>query len=98
MNSCASVVVSNISCCIVCRVQNTALVTSDPKRSGRNKLDSHADTIVAGANCVLIERAGKVVNVLPFSSKYNSIDDIPVATVATTYDTGKGETYIQFLD
>ena len=94
MDSCAGDVVSNTSCCIVRRVQNIASVTSDPERSGRNELDSHADTIVAGANCVLIERTGKVVSVSPFSSEYNSIDDIPIATVATAYDTGKGETYI----
>jgi hypothetical protein len=94
MDSCAGGVVSNTSCCIVRHVQNIASVTSDPECSGRNKLDSHADTIVAGANCVLIEQTGKVVSVLPFSSEHNSIDDIPIATVATAYDTGKGETYI----
>jgi hypothetical protein len=94
MDSCTGVGVSNTSCCIVRGVQNIASVTSDPERSGRNELDSHADTIVAGANCVLIEQTGKVVSVLPFSSEYNSINDIPIATAATAYDTGKGETYI----
>ncbi len=60
---------------------------------GRVELDTHADTCVAGSNTVVLELTGKVVSVSPFcDSQYQSIEDVPVATVATAYDcpvTGK---------
>ena len=42
--------------------------------------------IVAGNNCVVLELSGRNVSVAPFSEEYASIDDIPIATVATAYD------------
>jgi hypothetical protein len=48
---------------------------------------------VAGSNTVVLDLTGKVVSVSPFcDSEYQSIEDVPVATVATAYDcpvTGK---------
>ena len=51
-------------------------------------MDSHADTIVAGNNCVVLELSGrKNVSVSPFLEEYALIDNIPIATVLTTaYD------------
>lgn len=59
------------------------------------ELDSHADTIVGGSNCVLIETTGRNVSVLPYNDEYDSIDDIPIATIATAYDCPlNGQVYI----
>ena len=59
------------------------------------ELDSHADTIVGGSNCVLIETTGRIVSVLPYNDEYESIDDIPIATIATAYDCPlSGQVYI----
>jgi hypothetical protein len=60
---------------------------------GRVERDTHADTCVAGLNTVVLDLTGKVVSVSPFcDTEYQSIEDVPVATVATAYDcpiTGK---------
>ena len=68
------------------RVSSIEAISHNTERSGRNEMDSHADTIVAGNNCVVLELSGRNVSVAPFSEEYASIDDIPIATVATAYD------------
>ena len=51
------------------------------------ELDTHADTCVAGSNTVVLDLTGKSVSVSPFcETEYNSIEDVPIATVATAYD------------
>jgi hypothetical protein len=66
--------------------------------SGRCELDSHADTCVAGANTILLEKTGRVVNVLPYNTDYAPKKNIPIATVATAWDDPKtGKTYIMVL-
>ncbi len=70
---------------------NARLANGDVE--GRVELDTHADTCVAGSNTVVLDLTGKVVSVSPFcDSEYQSIEAVPVATVATAYDcpdTGK---------
>jgi len=59
------------------------------------ELDSHADTCVAGPNCIIIERTGFTVNVTGFSNKQGSFQDVPIVKAATAYDDPKtGATYI----
>ena len=53
----------------------------DGAKDGRNELDSHADTIVAGGNCIVLEPTRRKVSVAPFSDEYPAIEDIPIATV-----------------
>jgi hypothetical protein len=51
------------------------------------ELDTHADTCVAGSNTVVLDLTGKSVSVSPFcETAYDSIEDVPIATVATAYD------------
>jgi hypothetical protein len=65
--------------------------------SGTCKLDSHADTCVAGPNCI-IEHTGYTLNVSGFSNKQDSIRDVPIVKAATAYDDSKtGATYILIL-
>ena len=59
----------------------------DINSEGRLELDTHADTCVAGANTVVLDLTGKHVSVTPFcEEEYEPITEIPIATVATTYD------------
>ena len=61
----------------------------------RCEMDSHADTTVCGANFVNIGSTGETVEVSPFSTEYESIPDIPIASCATAYDCPRtGETII----
>ena len=47
------------------------------------ELDSHADTIVLGANCVILSHTGQSCEVMPYSDTYDAITDVPVVTGAT---------------
>jgi hypothetical protein len=59
------------------------------------ELDSHADTSVAGPNCVVLEFTEQVVNVSAFSEKLETMENIPIVTAATAIDNPKtGETTI----
>ena len=45
---------------------------------GRIELDSHADTVVLGSNCVVLHHTGKVCEVSPYTDEYDAITDVPV--------------------
>ena len=63
--------------------------------SGRCELDSHADTIVAGQNCVVIGYTGNECDVQPYREDYDSIANVPIATVATAWQSPlTGQCYI----
>ena len=49
------------------------------------KLDSHADTIVLGANCVILSHTGQSCKLMPYSDTYDAITDVPVVTGATLW-------------
>ena len=62
--------------------------------SSRCELDSHADTVVAGANTLHVSDEGRVVTVHGFSEELESVT-APVATVATLWDHPEtGQPYI----
>jgi hypothetical protein len=67
---------------------------------GRIELDTHADTCVAGNNTVVLDLTGKVVTVSPFcEEEFESIQDVPIATVATAYDCHEtGKTYVLVIN
>ena len=65
-------------------VNYDAMQSSD-HRTGRCEMDSHADTCVAGSNCVVLEYTGRTAEVEAYSPDYPS-KRIPIATVATAYD------------
>ena len=48
-------------------------------------MDSHADTCVAGSNCIVLEFTGRHATVEAYSPDYPS-KQVPSATVATAYD------------
>ena len=52
---------------------------------GRCELDSHADTIVAGSNCVILGYTGRVCDVSPYREDYESVKDVPIVQAATSW-------------
>jgi hypothetical protein len=54
--------------------------------SGMCELDSHADTCVAGANCVILEETNQLVNVSAFSEHLDTMKNVPIVTMATAYN------------
>ena len=61
-------------------------------------MDSHADTCVAGSNCVVLEYTGRYATVEAYSPDYPS-KRIPIATVATAYDCPtSGATFVLIIN
>jgi hypothetical protein len=59
------------------------------------ELDSHADTCVAGANCVILEVTNQTINVSAFMDHHDVMNKIPIMTAATALDNAAtGVTYI----
>ena len=66
-----------------------------PPLEGRIELDSHADTIVLGTNCVILSYTGQSCEVMPYSDTYDAITDVPVITGATLWTSPHdGDKYI----
>jgi hypothetical protein len=66
--------------------------------TGTCELDSHADTCVAGSNCVVIEETHQKVDVSAFSEHLDTLKNVPIVTAATAYDDPvSGTTYILIL-
>jgi hypothetical protein len=75
-------------------------VTDHQDTTNRVELDTHADTCVAGSNTVVLDLTGKLVSVSPFcEAEYNSIENVPIATVATAYDCpATGRVYVLVIN
>ena len=59
------------------------------------ELDSHADTVVLGRNCVILSYTGRECDVSPYTDVYDAIKGVPIVTGATAWTTqATGETYI----
>ena len=66
---------------------------------GHAELDSHADTCVGGAMCMVEYYTGKTISVTPFSGSYNPLDDIPFTSLLTAWmDPTMGTTFIIVLN
>ncbi len=66
---------------------------------GPLELDSHADTIVCGSNCVIMHHTGKVCDVSPYTDTYDPIKAVPIVQAATAVDNQEtGETTILILN
>ncbi len=63
--------------------------------ASRSELDSHADTTVGGANCVLLSGTGEFATVHSFSDERKPFQNVPIGTVATAWVVPEtGETII----
>ena len=52
---------------------------------GRIELDSHANTIVFGKNCVVLAFTGRECDVSPYTDTYDSIKSVPIAKAGTAW-------------
>ena len=52
---------------------------------GHIELDSHTDTFILGADCVILSHTGQRCEVMPYSDTYDAITDVPVVTGATLW-------------
>jgi hypothetical protein len=65
---------------------------------GPCELDTHADTCVAGSNCIVLEETSQTVNVSAFTDTHEPLTNVPIVTAATAYDDeATGTTYILIL-
>ena len=63
------------------------------------ELDSHADTIVCGSNCLVLHYTGKECDVSPYTDAYEAIKSVPIVQAATAHDNLEtGETHILILN
>ena len=78
------------------RISSTA--KSQPTTSivyAKCELDSHADTTVAGSNCVVLHYTGKECDVTPYRDDYQPVTNIPIVTAATAWQSpSTGQIYI----
>ena len=49
-------------------------------------LDSHADTSCAGSNMAVLKLTGEMVTVYPFSENLPAVQEVPIATVLTMWE------------
>jgi hypothetical protein len=56
------------------------------KEQNSTELDSHADTCAAGANTLPLWFTDVKVSVSPFIGEYAPLEDVPIASVATAWD------------
>ena len=62
---------------------------------GKCESDSHADTIAAGANCVVLNYTGKGCDVSPYRDDYEAVKNAPIVNAATAWQSHQtGQTYI----
>ena len=69
-------------------------ISESEKVHGRCELDSHADTIVAGANCVVLTYTNNSCDVMPYSDEYEPMKSVPIVKAATGYTSSNGRNYI----
>ena len=54
--------------------------------SSRTELDSHANMPVLGRNARVIDMTGETVDVKPFSSACNTLQDVPIVDAVVKYN------------
>ena len=63
------------------------------------ELDSHADAIACGSNCVIVHCAGQECDASPCTDAHESIKSVPIVQAATAHDNPEtGETHIFILN
>ena len=76
----------------------TASSPTTPTTTNQTKLDSHADTSVAGAYFRTLFDTGEYATVHIFSNEKKPFDKIPIGTAATAWTDRDGQTYILRLN
>ena len=70
---------------------NQEMELGQPHKS-RTDLDSHANMVVVGKHCKILDRTGEKVDVSPFTPDYTPLEQVEVVDAALEYEcqfTGK---------
>ena len=54
--------------------------------NSRTELDSHANMVVVGNNCLIIEWSGRTAIVNPFTPEYEALPEVPIVDAAVMYE------------
>jgi hypothetical protein len=52
----------------------------------RTELDSHANMVVVGSNCLIVEYSGRTAVVSPFTPEYDALTEVPIVDAAVLYE------------
>ena len=62
-------------------------------------MNSHANTIVAGANCTILNYTGKECDVSPYRDDYKLVSNVPIMNATTAWQLPvTGSVYILILN
>jgi hypothetical protein len=79
--------------------QNLSRMRNDRTVYGKSELDSHADTVVLGSNCVILNYTGRECDVSPYTDTYDAIKGVPIIKGATAWTSNlTGETFIMVFN
>ena len=76
------------------RVSSAQALQESPGYTSTLEADTHADTCVAGTNCVPLNYTDRTCDVLPYSDVYQPVSNVPIVTAATGYTASTGLNYI----
>ena len=63
------------------------------------ELDSHANTIICGSNCIVMNFTAKEFDVVPYTDTYKTIKAVPIVQAAIAYNNpDTGETTILIIN
>jgi hypothetical protein len=74
--------------------KNISTITEAVGFVGNTEADSHANTFVAGKNCVTLSFTDRTCDVQPYSNDYAPVKNVPIVTAATGYTSATGMNYI----
>ena len=66
----------------------------EPNFTAKCELDSHADTIVAGGNCLLLNHTDRACTVHAYDQSLQPKSDVPIVKAATGFTSRDGRNYI----
>ena len=78
----------------VTNTTNTVNTYANAGFVSRTESDTHADTFVAGKNCVPLGFSSRSCTVRPYKKEYEPIRNVPICTAATGYTAKTGLNYI----
>jgi hypothetical protein len=91
----------------IARIINSALVAVASAEAdeasmevdcSRTELDSHANMVVVGKQCLVIEWSGRTASVNPFTPDYDAMTEVPIVDAAVLYECPfSGNEYILLL-
>jgi hypothetical protein len=73
---------------------SSASVFANPGFTSTLETDSHADSFVAGKNCIPLHYTERSCDVHPYSNEYAPVKNVPIVTAATGYTSSNGLNYI----